>query len=527
MKNFPDFIRYNFNSCEDKRKFLLDYSAKNDRVKYPQFHVSISCEGKSWTKEQLLDFAHQWLKEMGYDDNPALIYYHHDTDNNHLHIVTSRVGKDGKKIDHDFERVRSQKTIHHILGEHPRHVATEFLQKALSYQYATVNQFRAICEVSGYECYEEGDNFYLKKDGAVQAFISTQAIQKGQKNPGEQYYRRRNQLKAIMNKYLLTTASLEEFTDLMRKQHGLMFKFIGDKDKPRAYFIVDNATKTVFKGSDVVKIADVLDFEPVEDKLKSLTTYIYQKLDENHDLTTAELNKTLRRYMMGTFISKGKVMYQGREVQELSERQKKILKINDRNKWFSQFSAATQEEKQHLADFFHVDVKLFSRADDVVLGPADLRLKLESLCEFSEGRKDFFEKMKSVGLNLKISGDTLFAIDFETKTCMNVDAYAPKAAKVIRGFMSTKRGQARKISDLIMRKGSFGKARIINVRNVDSAAQAVSNISTGVATTAFSLASAALGRINQRGSGGVGGGGTPRKKKRLYDDDDDEMRMSR
>lgn len=62
---------------------------------------------------------------------------------------------------------------------------------------------------------------------------------------------------------------------------------------------------------------------------------------------------------------------------------------------------------------------------------------------------------------------------------------------------------------------------------MNSVAQAVSNVSSRVATTAFSLASAALGRINQRGSGGVGGEGTPRKKKRLYDDDGYEIRMSR
>ena len=528
LKNIPDFIKYNFNSCEDKTKFMMDYSAKNDRVKYPQFHVAISCEGLTWTKEQLLDFAHQWLAKMGYQDNPALIYYHHDTDNNHLHIVTSRVGVDGRKINHNFEKTRSQRAIHEILGEHPRQDATEFLQKALYYRYASVNQFRAICEVNGYECYEQDDNFYLKKDGAVQAFLSMQAIMKGQRHPGEDYYKRRSQLKAIMNKYLLTTASLEEFTDLMRKQHGLMFKFIGDKDKPRAYFIVDNATQTVFKGSDVVKIADVLDFEPLEDKLKGLTTYIYQKLEDNHDLTTAEINKMIKRYMMGAYISKGNVIYQGRVVQELSDAQKKILKVNDRNNWYAQFSAATREEKQHLADFFHVDVKLFEKSKDDIVGPADLRNKLNSLCEFAENSKDFHDKMKSAGLNLKLSGDTLFAIDFETKTCMNVDAFAPKAAKVIREYMSTKRGEGRKLSEDFTRKYKPTRnTRVINVRNVSNVAQTLSSAGTGAATTAFSLASAALSRLNQRGSGGVGGGGTPRKKKRLYDDDDDEMRMGR
>lgn len=528
MKNIPDFIMHNFNSCEDKTKYMMDYSAKNDRVKYPQFHVAISCEGLTWTKEQLLDFAHQWLAKMGYQDNPALIYYHHDTDNNHLHIVTSRVGEDGRKINHNFEKTRSQRAIREILGEHPWQDATEFLHKALSYQYASVNQFRAMCEVNGYECYDKDDSLYLKKGGVVQAFISTLAIVKGQSRKDEEYYKRRNQLRAIMNKYQLSSASLEEFTDLMRKQHGLMFKFIGDKDKPRSYFVVDNATKTVFNGSDLVKMADLLDFEPIEERLKSVNMYIYMKLDENHDLTTAEINRMLKHYS-GAFISKGKVMYQGRVAQELGAVYKDILKVNDRNKWLGQFSAATKEEKEHLAAFFHVDVKVFENSKDAVLGPVDLRNTLASLCEFAVDRKDFFKKMKEAGLSLKITGKTLFAIDFNSKVCMNVDAFAPETAKIIRSYVDTKH----KSSNSLL--GSFGKkrsavrvAKVVGVRNVaNSVAPAVSSMGTGLATTAVNLASAVVGRISSRGTGGVGGGGNPRKKKRLYDDDDGEVRMGR
>ena len=527
-KNIPEHIKYVLNSVEDVRKFFVEYSAKSDRVKKPQFHVAISCEGKSWTKEQLLDFAHQWLDKMGYGDNPALIYYHHDTDNNHLHIVTSRVGKDGKKISDHFEKVRSQNTIQQILDKNPRRDATEFLQSALSFRYESLGQFKAICEVNGYECYDKDDSLYLKKGGVVQAFISTQAIAKGQGRKNEEYYKRRNQLRAIMNKYLLSTASLEEFTDLMRKQHGLMFKFIGDKDKPRAYFVVDNATKTVFNGSDLVKMADLLDFEPIEERLKSVNMYIYMKLDENHDLTTAEINRMLKRYS-GAFISKGKVMYQGRVVQELDAIYKDILKVNDRNKWLGQFSAATKEEKEHLAAFFHVDVKVFENSKDAVLGPVDLRNTLASLCEFSIDRKDFFKKMKEAGLSLKITGKTLFAIDFNSKVCMNVDAFAPETAKIIRSYVDTKR----KSSNSLL--GSFGKkrgavrvAKVVAVRDVANiVAQAVSSMGTGLATTAVNLASAVVGRINSRGTGGVGGSGNPRKKKRLYDNDDGEVRMGR
>ena len=53
--------------------------------------------------------AHMYLKEMGYADDgqPLLAYAHHDTDNNHIHIKTSRIAPYGHKIKHNFEKRRS------------------------------------------------------------------------------------------------------------------------------------------------------------------------------------------------------------------------------------------------------------------------------------------------------------------------------------------------------------------------------------------------------------------------------------
>ena len=94
-------------------RYLQLYSSQNSRIQKPQFHVAISCKGHEYTEAQLLDFAHRYLKEMGYREpgQPLLIYSHHDTDNAHLHIVTSRVAPDGHKIQHDHERRRSQVVI--------------------------------------------------------------------------------------------------------------------------------------------------------------------------------------------------------------------------------------------------------------------------------------------------------------------------------------------------------------------------------------------------------------------------------
>lgn len=93
MRNFGGLDASEHPTAKQLVQFLQFYSSQNSRIQKPQFHVAISCKGHEMSEQQLLDFAHRYLQEMGYAEprQPWLIYAHHDTDNTHLHIVTSRV----------------------------------------------------------------------------------------------------------------------------------------------------------------------------------------------------------------------------------------------------------------------------------------------------------------------------------------------------------------------------------------------------------------------------------------------------
>lgn len=93
MQNFGGLDASEHPTAKQLVQFLQFYSSQNSRIQKPQFHVAISCKGHEMSEQQLLDFAHRYLQEMGYAEpgQPWLIYAHHDTDNTHLHIVTSRV----------------------------------------------------------------------------------------------------------------------------------------------------------------------------------------------------------------------------------------------------------------------------------------------------------------------------------------------------------------------------------------------------------------------------------------------------
>ena len=348
MKNFGSIGRIDPYTPDELKQYLIDYTQRNERIQKPQFHLAISFRGDEYTYDQLLDFAHQYLKEMGYGDpnQPILIYAHHDTDNHHLHIVTSRIAPDGHKIDHNQERIRSQEVINRIMGENQEQRASEAVRKALEYRFSTLNQFKAILESSGYECYEKDDNLCIKRDGHVIDTLPMATVQQHCQTfkPDE---RRRKQLRAILLKYRDMTADKEELHQLMKHKFGVDLIFHGSKDKPYGYTIIDHQRKTALKGGEVLKLKDLLQFQSKEERLHRMDEFIDAMLEDNPDLTTRELNHILRR-QFGTHISKGRIAY-GEEYIDLQDYQVEALRANDRRAWLQGHPLAAVSHHQPQA----------------------------------------------------------------------------------------------------------------------------------------------------------------------------------
>ena len=345
MQNF-DFIGQLQSYTPDQLKqFLTDYSQRNAYIKSPQFHLAISCKGDEYTHEQLLDIAHQYLKEMGYseDGQPVLIYAHHDTDNNHLHIVTSRVAPDGHKINDHHERVRSQEVINRIMGESQKQRASDSIKKALEYHFSTVKQFQAVLESMGYQCYERDNQLCVKRDGCVIERLNLSDISsKCQSTTIDE--KRQRQLRAILLKYRDMTADKEELRQLMKQKFGVDLIFHGSKDKPYGYTIIDHHQKTVLKGSEVLKLKDLLQFQSKAERLHRMDEFIDAMLEDNPDLTTRELNRMLRR-QFNTHISKGRIAY-GDDFIDLQDYQVETLHANNRCAWLKEHPQPAIQHQQ-------------------------------------------------------------------------------------------------------------------------------------------------------------------------------------
>jgi Relaxase/Mobilisation nuclease domain len=254
-----------------KRDYIAYFTAlsqTNERVKNRQFHAVISAKGQSHTAEELTAIAEEYLYRMGYGTNPYLIYFHQDTDNNHVHLVSSRVNTEGVKVNDSFEKRESLRQIQNIMERTPKEELSgiAIATRLLDYDFTTEGQLKTLIESMGYQTEKDGNSDWhiLKvKDGQsrkvaqieeskIKSKIEVSQITK-EKDKRE---KRIQQLKAILTKYKDTKEGLDYIKEKMGIE--LVFHKSPDHDKPFGYTIIDHAEKRVLKGSEVIKLKTLL-----------------------------------------------------------------------------------------------------------------------------------------------------------------------------------------------------------------------------------------------------------------------------
>lgn len=328
IKNFGAIGMFGTYDTNDLVSYLKLYSSQNDRIRKPQFHVAISCRGHEMTEQQLLDFAHEYLKEMGYADEgqPLLVYSHHDTANTHIHIITSRVNPQGKKIDHNHERRRSQKVIDKLLGNDINEETTKAIDIAKCYAFGKPTQFMAVLHTLGYESYITDEVLHVKKSGIVQRRIQLSELESlCKQNIADKKYERK--LKQVFLKYRDLSNSRKELTEALKKKFGIDLVFYGKADTPYGYAIVDHRNKTVIPGNRILKIKSLLDFTSPEEKMNRIDSFIDSLLEENPKITVFQINEKLRSSK--AFIRKGK-LHLGNHEKSLAEVIANAIDRNDR-----------------------------------------------------------------------------------------------------------------------------------------------------------------------------------------------------
>lgn len=260
----------------DYVNYLTARSATSSRIRYPQFHAVISCKGKSHTKQELAAIAELWLKGMGYETQPYLLVFHKDTRNNHIHMVSTRIDNDGRKINDSFEKIRAYQILNQVMGIDEKQQTVSDIEKAMGYSFATRAQFMMLLEAKGYTL-KLTDEYYLvcrygKQQGSIKLDLVDTQIGTYRKDID-----RLAQLRAVVGKYcrnhdatlVRTTLKLpggmetnsngytSKLADFMASKFGIQVLFHSRDNKPvYGYTVIDHAKKIVYKGGDLMPLAE-------------------------------------------------------------------------------------------------------------------------------------------------------------------------------------------------------------------------------------------------------------------------------
>ena len=289
MKNFPSFI--NESSSKEEVKSYLASVSKNEKVKKPQFHAALSTKFREHSKEELTKIAENFMDEMGYWNQPFIVVFHNDTENNHVHIVSTRVDKQtGKKINDSYEKLKSQRALAKVMEKIYGISNVENINKLLSYRISSLKQLKLLLERNGFRLAqnkEDETKMDILKNGVREKTINgNQIVFDNKKNEN-----RTKQIKAILSKYKDLYSNKVFKVQDFRKQEAMLpeekqnqetkpkIEFASELQKklkdtlgidilfhhkdglrPFGYSLIDNRTGTVYKGSEIMKMNDLFEF---------------------------------------------------------------------------------------------------------------------------------------------------------------------------------------------------------------------------------------------------------------------------
>jgi hypothetical protein len=277
VKNFDALHGLSNPRAEDYVNYLEAVTDQSKRIVYPQLHVTISTKGRDHSKHDLTDIAEKWLTGMSYGNQPYLVIFHKDTQNNHVHLVSTRIGRDGKKISDSYERVNGYKVLNAVIGLNEVQQVKKDISHALSYRFSTRAQFMMLLEAKGYTLSLKDRHYQIFKFGLKQDSFSVDEVDR-RIGDYELNKKRLQQLRAIIDKYrpdydpkvyseksklpgggVGKTTGNSELSVMLQRNFGLQIFFHAkDGKSPYGYTIIDHAQKAVYKGGDLMPLAEFI-----------------------------------------------------------------------------------------------------------------------------------------------------------------------------------------------------------------------------------------------------------------------------
>lgn len=370
---------------KDYMNYFTAWSKKNTRIKYPQFHATISVKGKSLNKEQLAEIGKQWLEKMGYVDTPYMIFFHGNTENNHIHIVTTRVDKNGHKINDSYEKYRSVKMLNEVMGESEFVKYRKDIRNLLSYSFSTPYQFIELCRESGFyvwkdekEIKDEKGNPVLDKDNKpIKDFTLT--IKKGSfrmvlkkdliewcakryninNNPTRQKELEvmKKQIQAKIYKYA-ELLNKEDFVYYMRSKFGLAFKFYGEGSDIKGFTVIDFKNRTILKSKELFSVKKINELFSMPGKEIKYNLIVKDILQKDKYCTTENIQKELKHFDISISVDSFVDLKSRETIGKINPDLLERIQYNDKlHKVLKDYNPQTAAEKKCLSQLFGLKMK--------------------------------------------------------------------------------------------------------------------------------------------------------------------------
>jgi len=102
------------------------YLIANRNTEKHTLHISLNPDpNDKVSDDKFREMAEQYMREMGYSNQPFVVFKHTDTSRSHIHIVSVCVNEEGKKISDKFEKMRSMKVCRELERKHGLIPATD------------------------------------------------------------------------------------------------------------------------------------------------------------------------------------------------------------------------------------------------------------------------------------------------------------------------------------------------------------------------------------------------------------------
>ncbi len=300
-----------FDCAGEIEKYLKERSRTygNTKTTRFQFHIAASVKGQVMSADELTDFARQLMAEAGYGRQPYFVYYHHDTDNNHVHILSTRIQPNGFPLPDHHDYARLNAAANRILSSD----INRDIQRMFSYGYLTEGQFANIIRSHGYKFERVEDGYVLFRGGVKAATIPLSKIERHISQENDTRKERAKQLRAIIRKYKAEIAEgkvqnvenvkghkgqkkkfvrrkanpdirkikgangkilsqeeqrhLSDMLDILKAKFGIDIHFQKDRNgEIRGYGLVDHNRKMALDGSKVMKLSELIDFEQKQER---------------------------------------------------------------------------------------------------------------------------------------------------------------------------------------------------------------------------------------------------------------------